>query len=219
MTTATSTDTILDHDRAREVTGVFHSRRTLDDAVQDLLLSGFDRSDIDVSASPDELQRRLNYVAIPPSDLADLPTTPRQPFFGDEDLLGVEAVASGVLGCITAVGVAAFLVLKGYDALAVAMWSILIGTVTGVMMIWPIYRLLRREKVRGLEPIAEWFGLLIWVRVRDPEKEALAQEILVRHGGHAVHVHEIDLIKTPEDLPLHSLRPDPWLSDERLGRP
>jgi hypothetical protein len=34
-----------------------------------------------------------------------------------------------------------------------------------------------------------------------------------------MHVHEIDLEKRPEDLPLRSLRPDPGLSDERLGRP
>jgi hypothetical protein len=27
------------------------------------------------------------------------------------------------------------------------------------------------------------------------------------------------LAKRPEDLPLHSLRPDPWLGDERLGQP
>jgi hypothetical protein len=219
MTTSRSTDTILDRSRTREVTGVFHSRRTLDDAAQDLLLSGFDRSDIDLSASPDEMQRRLNYAVIPPADLADMPATPRQPFFGDDDLLTAEAVASGVLGCIAAVGSALFLIIKGYEALAIAMWSILIGIFTGAIVIVPIYRLLRHERARGLEPVAEWDGLLIWVRVRAPEKEAQAQEILVRHGGQAVHVHEIDLAKRPEDLPLHSLRPDPWLGDERLGRP
>jgi uncharacterized membrane protein YeaQ/YmgE (transglycosylase-associated protein family) len=212
-------DEILDRTRTREVTGVFHSRRALDDAAQDLLLSGFDRSDVDISASPDEVQRRLNYAVIPPADLADVPTTPRQPFFGGDDLLGAEAVASSVLGCIAAVGTALFLMLKGYDAPAVAMWSILIGILAGAVVIVPIYRLLRREHVRGLEPVAEWDGLLIWVRVRSPEKEAQAQEILVRHGGQAVHVHEIDLEKQPEDLPLHAIRPDPWLGDERLGRP
>jgi uroporphyrinogen-III synthase len=57
------------------------------------------------------------------------------------------------------------------------------------------------------------------VRVHSSEQEAEAQEILMRHGGEAVHVHEIELAKRPEDLPLHSLRADPWLSDERLGQP
>jgi len=149
MSMLRSTDTILDHNRTREVTGVFHSRRTLDDAAQDLLLSGFDRSDIDLSAFPDEVQRRLNYAVIPPADLADIPITPRQPFFGDDDLLGAEAVASSVLGCIAAVGSALFLILKGYEAMAVAMWSILIGISTGALVIVPIYRLLRRERARG----------------------------------------------------------------------
>ena len=32
-------------------------------------------------------------------------------------------------------------------------------------------------------------------------------------------VHEIDLEKRPEDLPLGSIRPDPWLGSEPLGRP
>jgi hypothetical protein len=36
-------------------------------------------------------------------------------------------------------------------------------------------------------------------------------DILVRHGGEAVHVHEIALAKRPEHLPLESLRPDPWV--------
>ena len=56
-----SSDDILDLVRTREVTGVFHSRKALDAAVQDLLLADVDRADIDVSASVDELQRRLNY--------------------------------------------------------------------------------------------------------------------------------------------------------------
>jgi hypothetical protein len=41
----------------------------------------------------------------------------------------------------------------------------------------------------------------------------------MRHGGEAVHVHEIELAKRTEGLPLASLRPDPWLGDEPLGRP
>ena len=56
-----SSDDILDRAPSREVTGVFHSRTTLEAAVQDLLVAGIDRADIDVSASLDELQRRLNY--------------------------------------------------------------------------------------------------------------------------------------------------------------
>lgn len=70
---AGTSDNVLDRMRTREVTGVFHSKKALELAVQDLLMAGADRADIDISASSDELGRRLNYQAIPPTDLADGP--------------------------------------------------------------------------------------------------------------------------------------------------
>jgi len=61
-------------------------------------------------------------------------------------------------------------------------------------------------------------GLVLWVRVRIPEREQAALRILHDHGAEAVHVHEIEIAKRLEDLPLSSLRADPWLG-ERLGEP
>jgi hypothetical protein len=201
------------------VTGVFHSRRALDTAAQDLLSSGFDRADIDVSASPDEQQRRLNYQAIPAADLADISAAARRPYVGRDDRLGIEVVTASVVGCVVALVMAFYLVSREMTPLTVIVVSVLSGIVAAAAAIRPLRRLMQRDRVRGLEPVAEWEGLLIWVRVLSPEKEALAQEILLRHGGEAVHVHEIDVAKTVDDLPLHSLRPDPWLGNEPLGRP
>jgi hypothetical protein len=214
-----SSDDILGLVRTREVTGVFHSRKAFDAAVQDLLLADLDRADIDVSASVDELQRRLNYSAIPAPDLADIPTAPRRPYVGEDDVLGTDAVVGSVAGCAAAVGVASYLVAQGMQPISVGILAVLSGIiVAGVAVLWARRRL-QRERAQGWEKLAEAQGLLIWVRVRSPEQEAQAQEILVRHGAEAVHVHEIDLAKRPEDLPLQSLRPDPWLGDERLGQP
>jgi hypothetical protein len=214
-----SSDDILERTRAREVTGVFHSRKALVAAAEELLVAGIDRADIDISASPNELERRLNYLSIPAADLADLPITARQPFTGDDDVLSTEAVIGSVAGCIAAIAMAFYLVARDIGPLSVGIFSVLIGLVVGgVAMLW-VRRLLQRERARGLERLSEAQGLLIWVRVRSPEKEAEAQEILTRHGAKAVHIHEIELAKRPEDLPLHSLRPDPWLGDERLGQP
>jgi len=212
-------DDILDRTRAREVTGVFHSKRALELAAQDLLMAGVDRADIDVSASSDELGRRLNYQAIPPADLADLPTAPRQPFRGGDDLIGAEAVAGSVAGCAVAAAVAALLVAWGLSLQLIGIVAVLCGLAAAGLAVFRVRRRLLHERSLGLENIAEWNGLVMWVRVRSPEIEAAAQEILVRHGAEAVHIHEIDLAKTPEDIPLHALRPDPWLGDERLGRP
>jgi len=212
-------DDILDRIRAREVTGVFHSRKALDAAVQDLLIFGIDRSDIDVSASLDELHRRVNYLSVPPEDLADVPAAVRQPFVGADDVLGTEAVIGSVVGCGCAIGVAFYLVTRDIAPLPVILFSVLSGIIVGGAAVALARRLLQRERARGLDRLSEAYGLLIWVRVRFAETEAATQEILIRHGAKAVHVHEIELAKTPDDLPLHSMRPDPWLGDERLGRP
>jgi hypothetical protein len=209
-------DDILERTRIREVTGVFHSKKTLELAAQDLLMVGVDRADIDVSASSDELGGRLNYQAIPPPDL---PTAPRQPFTGSDDLVVAEVVAGSVAGCAVAVVVAALLVAWGLSPPLIGITAVLCGLAAAGIAISRARRRLLRERYMGLENIAEWNGLVMWVRVRSPEMEAAAQEILVRHGADAVHIYEIDLAKTPEDLPLHAFRPDPWLGDERLGRP
>ncbi len=214
-----SSDDVLDKVRTREVTGVFHSRKALVDAAEELLVAGFDRADIDVSASFDELQRRLSYRAIPAPDIADIPTAPRQPFLGEDDVEVADAVVGCVAGCAAAVAMAFFLVVKDFRPIPVGILSVLTGFIIGGGAVLWARRRLQRERARGLEKLAEAHGLLIWVRVRSPEQETRAQEILMRHGGEAVHVHEIELAKRTEDLPLASLRPDPWLGDEPLGRP
>jgi hypothetical protein len=213
------TDDILDRVPSREVTGVFHSRKTLEAAVQDLLVAGIDRADIDVSASLDELQRRLDYKSMPAADIADNPAAARQPFMGEDDVLNMAATVGSLAGCVGAIALAFYLVSRGAAPLAVGLFSVLSGLVIAGAALLLVRRRLRRERALGLEKLSEAQGLLIWMRVRFPEKEAEAQEILMRHGGEAVHVHEIELAKRPEDLPLHSLRVDPWLGDERLGRP
>jgi hypothetical protein len=214
-----SSDDVLDKVRTREVTGVFHSRKALVDAAEELLVGGFDRADIDVSASFDELQRRLSYGAIPAPDIADVPTAPRQPFLGEDDVEVADAVAGCVAGSAAAVAMAFFLVVNDFRPIPVGILSVLTGLIVGGGAVLWARRRLQRERARGLEKLAEAHGLLIWVRVRSPEQETRAQEILMRHGAEAVHVHEIELAKRPEDLPLHELRPDPWLGDERLGQP
>jgi hypothetical protein len=214
-----SSEDILDRMRTREVTGVFHLRKALIEAAQELLIAGVDRADIDVSASVDELDRRLNYQAIPPADLADMPVTPRRPFMGEDDVLSAEALAGSIAGCISAVVIASYLVARNTGPLSVGIISVLSGLIVGGATMYRLRQRLYRERTRGLEELSEWQGLLIWVRVRSPEKEAEVQEILLRHGGQAVHVHEIEVAKRSEDLPLHSLQVDPWPGDERIGQP
>jgi hypothetical protein len=214
-----SSDDILDRMRTREVTGVFHSRKALVAAARNLLVAGVDRADIDISAPLDELQRRIDYKSIPAADLADMPTTARLPFVDEDDSLTTEVIAGSAAGSVAALAMAFYLVNQRMGSVGVVILSLLCGAIVGGIVLTRVRRRLQRERTMGLDKLSEANGLLIWVRARSPEKEAQAWEILVRHGGQAVHVHEIELPKRLEDLPLHSLRPDPWLGDERLGQP
>ena len=159
-----SSDDILERVRSREVTGVFHSRKALIDAADDLLVAGFDRADIDVSAPFDELQRRLNYQSIPPADLADIPTAARKPLIDQGDVLSTDAVVGSLAGCIGAVGMAYFLIIRGMAPLSVGIVSVLTGLVVGGVAVLVARRQLQRERVRGLDKLAEAHSLLIWVR-------------------------------------------------------
>src|SRR3979409_2623666 len=120
-----SSDDILERIRAREVTGVFHSRKALVAAAEELLVAGIDRAGIDVSASLDELQRRLNYQSIPAADLADIPTAARQPFTGDDGVRGTGAIVGSVAGCIAAIAMAFYLVTRGLGPHSVGILSVL----------------------------------------------------------------------------------------------
>jgi hypothetical protein len=147
---------ILDRMRTREVTGVFHSRKALIEAAEELLVAGIDRADIDVSASVNEIDRRLNYQSIPPADLADMPITPRQSFMGIDDVLSAEAVAGSIAGCIAAIAVAAILVARDTESFYVGILSILSGLVVGGIAVARVRWRLNRERTLGLEKQSEW---------------------------------------------------------------
>jgi hypothetical protein len=80
-------------------------------------------------------------------------------------------------------------------------------------------RFLERQRLQELEAIALTGGLILWVRVSSSERAERAVRILRDNGGEAVRIHEVAIEKRPEDLPLGTLRPDPWLGNERLGHP
>lgn len=217
---STPSEAVLDRARVREVTGVFHSLDSLEAAGDDLLLAGFDRSDIDVIAPPDEVRRKIGAAAyIPAEDLADMPGVPRQPFLREDDIGNIKAVTASTLGSIAAVMTALFVFLSGGSPFRVGLTGVLVGLLAACVGLWLAPRLFGQQKFKGLEASVSARGFIMWVRVRSDEKESQAREILLGHGANAVRVHEIEIAKTPEDLPLASLRPDPWLGSERLGQP
>jgi hypothetical protein len=215
----TTSDPVIERTRVREVAGIFHSRGELDAAVDALLLAGFDRADIDIIADLDEVHRALGRIHVAAEELADIGRVPRRPFIAPEDVTGVTAVVMAVLGMFGA-GAAAYAVVASGGGTMVAVVSALLaaavaGGIGGLLTI----RLFGRDRAKSLEGHMAAQGLVLWVRARSPDREEKAEQIMCLHGGRAIRVHEIEIEKRPEEIPLSSLRPDPWLGNERLGQP
>ncbi|MET0708600.1 MAG: hypothetical protein ABWY82_17435 [Tardiphaga sp.] len=76
-----------------------------------MLAVGIERATIDISASTDTLDRRLNDQA-GPAGLADMPITLEPSFMSIGHLPSAEIVAGGIAGCVTALAIAALLVAR-----------------------------------------------------------------------------------------------------------
>jgi hypothetical protein len=213
-----SSDTVIEREKVREVAGVFHSYDDRDAAINTLLLAGFDRADIDVLARIDAVQERLGGAYVAAEELADVPRAPRQAFVGHEDITVAVAVVGGVLAFAAAALTALTIMASGGGWVLAGTAAVVAAGVAGGLGAFLVARTLRPERAKGLQALTAARGLILWVRVHSPDREEKAQQILQAHGARAVRVHEIDLEKRAEDIPLSSLRPDPWLGSERLGQ-
>jgi hypothetical protein len=212
-------DTVLERARVREVTGIFHSRLALDATAGELLLMGFDRADVDVVAGIDEIYKKLGVPYVAPEELADVPRAPRRPLVAGEDVTVFTVVIASTLGAIAAGATIFFMSFSDASSAEIGVAAALVGIVAAGAGFLLAVRIFGQDEARGLDNLLARRGLILWVRVRSPEQEALAQEILLAHRAEAVRVHEIELEKRPEDLPLGTVRPDPWLGSEPLARP
>jgi hypothetical protein len=211
-----TSDAVIERVRVREAAGVFRSREALEAAAEALRLAGFDRADIDVLADADAVRQKLRAPYIAAEDLADVPHAPRRAFMARED---VALVVAGIAGILIYIGatVAALAILSTSGAWV---WATVVAVgiaAAGGIGASVVIRFLERQQAEQLEGNTIADGLILWVRVRSPDREERAQQILRERGGQAIRVHEIEIDKRLEDLPLSNLRPDPWLGGERLG--
>jgi hypothetical protein len=194
-------DEVIERARVREVAGVFRSRQALDDAVDALLLSGYDRADIDLMGSIDAVRAKFGDVYVPAEELADLADTPRRAYVARDDTVSVLTGTAAVFGLIGALA-GAYAVVASGGSLVMALAAGAGAGVVGVGFVVLMSRVLGRESARERETMSAAGGLVLWVRVRSPEHEAAAQNILQRYGADAVRVHEVPIEKRLEDIPL-----------------
>ncbi|MFN3348558.1 hypothetical protein [Pseudorhodoplanes sp.] len=200
--------------RVREVVGLVKSRDTLDRLVDELTNAGFDRADIDLMASRTTIMRELKVYYNDPVAAAEVSDAPRRDLIKTDDKVSTTALVFGTLVTIGTLGATLPIVASG-GALAAVAAAALAGGATGAGLAGILRtRLLSSGDGVDLEDELRLGGIVVLVRVRNPEAEVKAQQIMRRHGVEKIHVHEVELKKTLADIPLSSINPDPWLGED-----
>ena len=142
---------------------------------------------------------------------------PRQPVMLPSDLATAYALIVGMAACAAGLGMALAAAMMGVSlvtGVAVALvGAIIVGGIAAIIA----NRIINREKRAGLNWFMTERGIVLWVRVHSPEREDAALKILRDQGAVAARLHETEIDKTVEAIPLNKLRADPWLGDEPLA--
>ncbi|MZR14545.1 hypothetical protein GQE99_16110 [Maritimibacter sp. DP07] len=172
-----------------EAVGVFDTFEDLQQAFYDLRMVGIHHSDISLLGDEKALKEKLGKAYWRSSELEDDPRAPRAHFVSEEAIGELEgAIIGGFFFVASYIAMAALL--TPVSTLAASIAAIAIGgspaAVIGTLLAG---RVGKHHKDYYAQQI-EHGGILLWVRVRDKEREELAVKILEGHSGRDVHVHD-----------------------------
>ena len=172
----------------REAVAGFDSAQTLQDAIDELLSSGFHRAELSLLASEAGVVSKLGDKYRRSSELADDPAVPRVAY------VSTEAIGDGlgaVIGSLIYVGAGLVMgpvAAAGGTLVAIAGAAVLGGGAGGLAGTW-LAKLLGDRHAQRIQEQLDHGGLLLWVRTWDADEESRAVQILKRHSGQDVHVH------------------------------
>ncbi len=154
----------------------------MQDAIDDLLTSGFARCELSLRGADD-----ATTAGRTPQALADDLATPRTDHFCTEVLGNAEGSLIGGFAILRAFGAAGA---AGAGMLAIGGLTVISGA-AGAVVGAALAALLARHHAANLTRQLAEGGLLLWVRTRSPELEQRALGILARHAGTHVHSHSL----------------------------
>jgi hypothetical protein len=198
----------------REAVAVFPNAASLEDAIEELRSSGFDRPEISLLAAQGTVDEKLGHIYEKVSELVDDPSVPRTAYISTESRGDAEGGLVGGLMYIGAVTAAGAAVASGGTLAATVAAAAAAGgvgaTIGGALALW-----VERHHADYLQDQLDHGGLLLWVRTRDQAREEKAVDILRRHSGKDVHVHDMPVdsytSKQPAASDLEKALLDPTL--------
>lgn len=175
-------------DTVREAVGVFPNAEAFQEAIDDLLLSGFDRAELSLMASEAAVENKLGHKYRKVADVEDDDAVPRVAYVSPESIGDAEGA---LIGGLLYIGVGVGAVLASAGALATAMTGGVLGGGAGAIIGSVLAKMVGDHHARYLQEQLDHGGLLLWVRTWNEDDEKRAVSILKKHSGRDVHVHAV----------------------------
>lgn len=174
----------------REAVGVFKQAAQLQDAIDELLSSGFDRAGLSLLAGEETVAEKLGPRHPLIGAMADNPDTPRTHYASPEAFAGAQGGVIGALMYVGALGATGAVVASG-GTLAALIIATTVSGGAGALIGAVLAKFIGDRHASHLQAQLDEGGLLLWVRTWDLEDERKATEILRRHSGQEVHIHDL----------------------------
>ncbi len=199
--------------KVREAVALFDDADSLEKAVDELEIHGFDQGSFSLLATDEALEGKLGHLYKRVQDYEDDADSPRQAFVDSNSVTEGKAFAFSVpvyLG--VAAGAAGVFATGG--TLAALIGAGLAGGIAGTAVGAALAGFLGQRNAERIEKQLEEGGLLLWVSVPEKELEERAIKVLKDCGGRDVHVHEIERPYGITEEELREEQPDPWLTKD-----
>jgi hypothetical protein len=176
----------------REAVGVFKDAGKMEDAVEELEESGFDRAEISLLASDDTVRQKLGHRFYDAKSLEDDPAVPRKAFVSTAAIGDAEGALIGGLMYAGALAAAGVTVASG-GAFGALLAAAVAGGASGGLVGGVLASLVGESQARQIEDEIRHGGLLVWVRTPSEDDEKRALDVFRRNGAADVHVHSIEV--------------------------
>ena len=173
----------------REAVGIFDHSEDLQGAIDELLSSGFHRSELSLLASERAVEQKLGHRYDRVVDLADDPRVPRAAYVSAEAIGDAQGGLIGGLAYVGATAAAGAIVASG-GTLAAAIVSALVTGGTGGLLGSILAGWVGEHHANTLREQLDSGGLLLWVRTWTTADEMRALEVLRKHSSRDAHIHE-----------------------------
>ncbi|MDB2414810.1 hypothetical protein N9W34_03470 [Rickettsiales bacterium] len=172
----------------REVVGIFKNYEDMENAIDELEISGFSRHHISVLGSQKAVKETFGDSRVNAELLADNPDVPRSPDIKKEEMgLGQGILVSG--GMVA--GVASAIIASGGVAAPGIITTIAVGGAGGTAVGAVLAKLLGDKYSEFFQNQIDNGGLVLWVNSPKIGMEIKAEEIMKKYGAEDIHVHEI----------------------------